>query len=581
MATRARRAPKRAAPTPEERDFAAIAAAYEDAVLSGGVLACRETIAACQRNHDDLARKTTSERVWEYRYDPQKGVRVCKFLELLPHIKGPQAGKRLRLEPAQVWAVMTMYSWVKPDGKRRFSRAYYEVARGNGKSAISSGLALYHLCADGDEGAEIYSAATTAKQAKIVWDVAKAMARKCPDLIRAYGVKLWAHSINVPKSASKFEPVSSRGETQDGYNISLAVLDELHAHKSRELYDVMETGCGKRPQSMLLCITTAGTNRAGICFEIRSYVRKVITGQVIDDAQFGIIYTLDPDDDWRDPSVLPKANPLWGVSVDIEKVLGLQLKATNTPSAVNNFKTKHCNVWCSAGNAFFHMPAFDAGADPTLKLEDFRGQPCWIGVDLASKVDIASKTYVFKQGEKRIQFERHYLNQQALNDGRNSQYAGWAKEGFIQTNPGPVTSHVLILEELVEDCELFTVREVGVDPHNATLLSEKLASYTEVVEVRQSVIGMSEPTKALDALIRAGNLRHTGNPVTGWMFSNVVVTPDKKDNVYPFKDKPENKIDGAISSIIAHSRAAAEVEDPKVARKRAMDAFLGITRKAA
>lgn len=556
---------------PPQRDYAAIALQYENDVLAGRILACRETRAACLRNRQDRARVDSPERPWEYTYDPARGAKPCKFLELLKHIKGPMAGKRIVLEPATVWTVMTLYSWIKPDGKRRFSRAYYEVARGNAKSLLSSGLALYHLCADGDQGAEVYSAATTRDQAKIVWDVAVQMAKKCPELIAAYGVKLWAHHVAVPSTASKFKPVAAKGETQDGYNVSLAVLDELHAHKKRELYDVMLTGCGKRPQSLLLCITTAGTNRAGICFEVRTYCRDVLMGKIIDDSQFAIIYTLDPEDDWRDPAVLPKANPLWGVAVDVEKVLAAQLVAVHTPSAQNNFRTKHANVWCSAGNAYFHMPAYDAGADTTLRIEDYLGKPCWIGLDLASKTDIASKAYVFKEDDKRVLFVRHYLNQQAIDDGANSQYAGWAKQGFLTVNPGPVTDHTRIKAELLEDLERFDVKEIGLDPFQAALISQELASYTEVVEVRQTVLGMSEPTKAMDACIRAGNLVHDGNPVTGWMFSNVVVSVDKKDNIFPFKNRPEEKIDGAIAAIVALARADAYAAD-----EADFDSFIGL-----
>lgn len=560
------------------RDYAAIAAEYQRAILAGEILACQETIAACQRNADDMARQDSPERPWQYTYDPEKGARPCKFLELLRHIKGPKAGQRIVLHPATVWTVMTMYSWVKPDGFRRFSRAYYEVARGNAKSLLSSGLALYHLCVEGTDGAEVYSAATTAKQARIVFDVSKEMARRCPELIKAYGVKLWADTVAVPKFASKFEPINSKGETQDGYNVSFAVLDELHAHKKRELYDVILTGCGKRPESLLLCITTAGTNRAGICWEVRGYCRDVIMGKIIDDSQFAIIYTLDPDDDWREPSVLPKANPLWGEAVNPVKVLEAQNVAANTPSAVNNFRTKHANTWCSAGNAYFDMPKFDAGADPALKIEQFLGQQVWIGLDLASKVDIASKVYVFKRGDERIMFERHYLNQGAIDNGNNSQYAGWASSGYLQVNPGPVTDHTTIEAELLEDIERFEVREIGLDAHNATLMSQKLAGHADVVEVRQTTLGMSEPMKALDACIRLGNLKHSGNPATGWMFSNVVATQDKKDSVFPFKARPEEKIDGAIAAIIALSRADAYV-DKTAERKASMDKFLGITRK--
>lgn len=562
---------------PATRDYAALASQYENNVLAGRVLACEETIAACRRNRADFTRSDTPEHPWQFHYDPAKGARVCKFLEKLRHIKGEAAGTRVVLEPSTIWAVMTLYSWVKPSGHRRFSRGYYEVARGNAKSLLSSGLGLYHLCADHDEGAEIYAAATTLKQAKIVWDTAKEMARKAPDLLSHFGVNLWAHSITVPRTASKFVPICAKGETQDGYNVSLAILDELHAHKKRELYDVMVTGCGKRPGSLLWCITTAGTDRTGICYEVRGYVRDVIMGKIIDDSQFGIIYTLDPGDDWRDPAVLPKANPLWGISVKPEKVLEMQRVAMNTPAQVNNFKTKHCNVWCSAGTAFFDMVAWDKCADKTLDIKDFVGKPCWIGVDLASKRDIASVALVFKRGKERILFLRHYLNQQALDDGVNPSYAAWAAQGYLRVNPGPVTDHTLIEAELMDDIDRLVVRALGYDPNNATLLAQRLASYTDLVEVRQSVMGMSEPTKALDAAIRNGLLRHEGDPVTAWMFANTRVIVDKKDNIFPFKARPEEKIDGVIAAVIALSRADAEQDD----EEDSFNDFIGLKRAAA
>jgi phage terminase large subunit-like protein len=221
------------------------------------------------------------------------------------------------------------------------------------------------------------------------------------------------------------------------------------------------------------------------------------------------------------------------------------------------------------------METFKAHADKTLSIEDFLGQRCWVGLDLASKRDIASACLTFKRDGRKYAFLRHYVNQQAVDESPNAQYKAWAEQGYLIVNPGPVTDHTRILTDLIEDTERFEVCEVGLDPHNGTLMSQQLGGYTTCVDVRQSVLGMSGPTKALDAAIRRGELVHDGNPVTEWMFSNVRVTEDKKGNVYPFKDKPEAKIDGAVATIISVSRADADNNDDD-----SFNDFIGLTKVA-
>lgn len=551
---------------PVDQDWPAVARQYEQDVLSGAIVACKKTKQAVQREVNDRARS------WTYRYDPEKGAHACRFLSRLKHIEGELAGSYFVLHPAHVWFVMTAYSWLKSNGLRRFSRLYYEVARGNAKSFLSSGLSLYHLCADGDLGAQVYSAATTLKQAQTVFRVSKAMAAKSKALQAFYGLKLWARSLTVPKTESKFEAIAAKADTQDGLNISFVVVDEVHAHKTRDLYDVLVTAMGKREQSLMLAITTAGFNLHGIGMELHLYASRVLSGDVEDESQFAVIYALDPEDDWRDPAVLPKANPLWGYSVKPDKLLELQAQAIQTPAAQSNFKTKHCNLWVQAGRALFDAQAWASNADPTLSITNFLGKPCWVGLDLASKRDIASVALVFKDGAKRIAFGRNYLNEGAVEEGRHPSYASWAEQGFFTLNPGPTTDHQRIEADLLQDLQQFEVKEVGLDPHNATLMAQRLSLHVDVVEVRQTPIGLSEPTKSLDAAIRDGTLVHDGSPVTAWAISNVHGYEDKKGQVFPFKNKPENKIDPAIALIVALSRANAASED----LDDAFNAYIGL-----
>ncbi len=546
--------------------YTTIARHYAEAVVAGDIPACRWVRLACQRQLDDLVR--FRGKASPYRFNPAladgKGKRyhpadnLCAFIERLPHVKGPLAGEPIRLEPWQVFILTTVFGWVKPDGKRRFRRSYIEVPRGNAKSTLSSALALYMLAADREGGSEVYSLATTRDQARIVFGDAQMMARRSTGFRSRFGVSVGAHNLHVLATGSKFEALSAEGSTLDGLNIHFGCVDELHAHKTRTVYDVVETGTGKRDNSLLWVITTAGSNRAGICYEIRTFVNRLLEGLFVDDSQFGIIYGLDDADDWTSEAALIKANPNWGISVRPEVLLPLQAKAMQMPSAANNFKTKHLNEWVNADTAWMDMRAWDACADASLSEQDFAGEPCFIGLDLASKVDIAAKAKVFERDGRFYVFLSYYLPEAAVEDGRNSQYSGWVRRGLLTVTPGNVTDFDQIEAELVADASRFEVREVPFDPFQATQLSSHLiAQGLPMVEMRPTVLNFSEPMKQLEALVLQRRLVHDGDPILAWMISNVVCHRDAKDNIYPRKEREENKIDGVVALIMALGRQMA------------------------
>lgn len=534
-------------------------------VLAGEIPACKWVRLACERQKKDLTRKE-----WGYRFDEAAAGRVCRFIEQLPHVKGPKSGQLLELEPWQCFVLTTAFGWLVKDGpkagKRRFRQVYIEVPRGNGKSALSSGVALYCLGADGEGGAEVYSAATTKDQARIVFSVAQQMLRKAPNLSKAVGYELWKHSIVVPKSFGSFVPLASDKDSLDGLNIHCGIVDELHAHKTREVYDALETGTGKRDQSLFWIITTAGSNRAGICYEVRTYLTKVLQDVVADDGFFGCIWTIDDGDDWTDPKVWQKANPNWGISVMPEVVGRLAAKAMQMPAAVNNFKTKHLNEWVNADTAWMDMRHWDACGDPALSVEDLQGEDCIVSLDLASKTDIAARVQLFRrevEGKPHYYaFGRYYLPEAAVQDGRNSQYSGWEIEGRLIATPGDITDIDRIEQDIRDDASLWGFREVAYDPFQATQLSNRLgAAGFEMVEVRPTVLNFSEPMKELEALVLDGRFHHDGDPVLAWMVSNVVCHMDAKDNIYPRKERPENKIDGVVALIMALARYVSEEDE--------------------
>jgi len=549
------------------KNYAAMAKRYAEQVVAGDILACRWVQLACQRQLNDLARFKGKSSL--YRFNPKLVDRdgrsfhpadnLCAFIERLPHVKGPLAGEPISLEPWQVFILSTVFGWVKDDGKRRFRRSYIEVPRGNAKSTLSSAVALYMLAADREGGAEVYSLATTRDQARIVFGDAQTMARRSPGFRSRFNVNVGAHNMHVLASGSKFEALSAEGSTLDGLNIHFGCVDELHAHKTRTVYDVVETGTGKRDNSLLWVITTAGSNRAGICYEVRTFVTKLLDGVFEDDSQFGIIYGLDDGDDWTSEDSLIKANPNWGISVRQEILGPLQAKAMQLPSAVNNFKTKHLNEWVNADTAWMDMRAWDACAEASLDLDAFAAQPCWIGLDLASKTDIAALVMVFQHpdvADAYVAFGKYYLPEDTVSAAGNSQYEGWMRTGRLTVTPGNVIDFGWIEADLLEMASRFEVQAVAFDPFQATQLSTRmLAEGLPMIEVRPTVLNFSEPMKTLEALVLQKKLVHDGDPVLAWMASNVVAHLDVKDNIYPRKERAENKIDGIVALIMALSRA--------------------------
>ncbi|WP_417251065.1 terminase large subunit [Castellaniella sp.] len=550
--------------------YTEIARRYAQSVVAGEIVACGWIKKACARQLADL--EHFKGKAAAYRFNPlltdaagrkyRPADNLCAFVELLPHIKGPLAGTPIRLEPWQIFVLTTIFGWVDKAGHRRFRRAYIEVPRGNAKSTLSSAVGLYMLTADGEGGAECYSLATTRDQARIVFGDAQAMARKSAGFRARYGVTVGAHNIHVISSASKFEALSAEGSTLDGLNIHFGCIDELHAHKTRTVYDVVETGTGKRDNSLLWVITTAGSDRAGICFEVRTFVTKMLDGVIEDDSQFGIIYGLDDGDDWGLEDSLVKANPNWGISVRPEVILPLQAKALQLPSATNNFRTKHCNDWVSVDTAWMDIRAWERCAEPTLTLDAFAGKPCWIGIDLASKVDIASMAVLFEHGEKVAIFVRHFLPEETVYSAANSQYRGWMNSGRLLATPGNVTDFGFIEAELLDWTSRFEVKSVAFDPFQATQFSTRMmAEGLPMIEVRPTVLNFSEPMKLLEAQVLQGKFAFDGDPVLTWMVSNVVCHRDAKDNIYPRKERPENKIDGVVAALMALNRLVLDTSD--------------------
>jgi phage terminase large subunit-like protein len=529
---------------------------YCRAVVAGKIEVCEWVRLACQRHLDE--RKREREKAFPYRFDKAKAERACDFIELLHHTKGKWAaeGQLLKLEPWQCLFVVSIFGWVrKADGLRRLRKALMLVPRKNAKSTLSAAIGLYMLAADGEVGAEVYSGATTERQAWEVFRPARLMALKAEQFREHYGVEVNASNISIPRTSSRFEPII--GKPGDGPSPSCGIVDEYHEHDTDHLFDALQTGMGARRQPFMLVITTAGVNMAGPCYGLQIEAQRMPEGAQPNDQLFALVYGIDPDDDWAGPETLAKANPNIDVSISREFLEAQQKDAIDNARKQSTFKTKHLNVWVGAREAFFNVWKWQQAAQPDLRLDDFAGQTCYLGMDLASKIDIAAVELLFPRVDGTYaRFGRYYLPEATVETSANEHYQTWAREGWLTVTDGDMIDHRQIRDDILDFADRFSISELAFDPDNATMLVRDLMDEgISCVECRPTRPVFSDPMKTLDALIRAGRVAHNGDPIMTWAISNTVTRPDAGERVYPMKERPENKIDPVVALIMALARA--------------------------
>jgi phage terminase large subunit-like protein len=457
----------------------AAAVAYCHDVLSSRIPACRLVHLTCERFLRDLTAARAGEGPWAFRSELAE--RAMIFAGLLPNIRGPEAGQPLRLMPWQRLAFANLFGFVeRSSGARRFRQGVIFVPRGNGKTSIAAPLALYLTFMDSEGGAEGYAAAVTRDQARILFDTARHMVLRSPEIRRRYGVAALANAIWQERSASNFRPISSDAKALDGLNVQVAVCDEIASHRTSEVYDVLLTAMGKRRHPLLLSISTATGDNAGIGKQLWAYAVRVLEGSQTDDRLFALIYTLDPEDDpWTEPSWI-KANPGWGQTVQPDAIRAIMRQARNNPAQEAAAKTRHLNIWIGADDALFSIRSWREAADASLRLDAFEGEACHLGLDLASRTDLAAVALVFPTREAGTgrttytAFARCYINEAAVLEARNPSYPGWAAEGYLTVTSGNETDFDEIETDVRELCSRFRVVGVGYDPWQSTQMSQRL-----------------------------------------------------------------------------------------------------------
>ncbi len=496
-------------------------------------------------------------------YDAAKADRAVAFIQSLKHTKSVWSGKPFILLPWQEEVIRNVFGVIKENGYRQFSNAYVETGKKNGKSELAAAIALYMLCADGEEGAEIYGCAADRAQASIVFDVALHMVKQSPALMKRVKIVESQKRLVYQPTHSYYQVLSSEVATKYGYNVHACIFDELVSQKDRRLYDTMTKGASAaRKQPLNFVITTAGNDRNSICYEVHQKAVDLLEGRKHDSTFYPVIYAAGNDEDWTSSRVWRKANPSMGVTVDLEFYKNACASARENPAEEMQFRQFHLCQWTSTSVRWMPMEKWDACAfavDPK-RLE---GRACYAGLDLSSTSDITAFVLVFPPGEddegKYQVLPFFWLPEEAI-DLRvrrdHVPYDIWKAKKLVQTTEGNVI-HYDYIEAFIEELgKRYHILEIAYDRWGAVQMSQNLegAGFT-VVPFGQGYKDMSPPTKELMNLVLDKRLAHGGHPVLRWMVDNVAIRSDPAGNIKADKEKSTEKIDGVIATIMALDRA--------------------------
>lgn len=501
-------------------------------------------------------------------YDKAKADRAVTFINNLSHTKGKWAGKRFDLLPWQEQIVRDLFGIVKEDGNRQFLTAYIEIPKKNGKSELAAAIALYLLYADNEASAEVYGAACDRNQASIVFDVAKQMVQMSRPLEKRSKIMGATKRIVNYSNAGFYQVLSAETGTKHGLNVSGLVFDEIHAQPNRHLYDVLTKGSGDaREQPLFFIITTAGTDRNSICYELHTKALDILNGRKKDTSFYPVVYGLSDEDDWNDEANWRRANPSLGHTIGIDRVREAYQQALDNPAEENVFKQLRLNMWTSSSVAWIPEHVYAKGNDP-IQYDSLKGRSCYAGLDLSSTSDITAFVLVFPprfEEENYIVLPFFWLPEDTLElrcRRDHVLYDVWECQGYIKTTEGNVV-HYGFIEKFIEDLsEIYHIKEIAYDRWNATQMVQNLEGMgLTMVPFGQGYKDMSPPSKELYKLMMEGKIQHGGHPVLKWMGQNVVMRQDPAGNIKPDKEKSVEKIDGIVALIMGLDRCIRHQSD--------------------
>lgn len=538
---------------------------YIDNILFGKLVVNDAVKRACLRQRDDLRRQRTNE--FPYFFDEARAELPCKFIEKFSHVKGIWRGKPFQLEPFQCFIITTIFGWhfANNPRKRRFNLVYIELPRKNGKSILAGGICLYCLMVDDLEPSpEIYIGATSLDQAGEVFIPCKDMIDSAPLIKKLFGVECFAKSIKCKKSGGFIKAVISKGK--DGKSPSLFVIDEYHQAPTKELLESFKTGLGSRPSGFGVIVTTAGVDLESPCKEMHDDMLSVLNGSVPEERDFAIIYTIPENMDRKDFEAWKLANPNYGISVDEDFLAKQYRDAMTKPGQQNDIFTKNLNIWCSVDSAWMNMAKLDGCVNTQLNPDSFvsKGLNCVVGLDLAEKLDLIAAVLCFYDDTQVWAFPKFYLPTETMDRDPRDIYPKWANMGLLTLCPGEVVDYEYVRKDLDLWRERFKANIIAYDPWHASqfILSLVNDGY-KCIEVKPNVAIMSEAMKQCEADIYSKKFHFDGNQMLKWNFANVVGHYDSKGNIFPRKQRRQNKIDGVVALLTAYDTIMRERNKPK------------------
>ena len=530
---------------------------YGQKVMSGEILVSEWTMLSVKKHYDDLK---ASPNNGFYFSEKHAQYALNSFL-FMKHSKGEFSGKQFIPSPWQQFWIALAFGWRKTDGTRRYREVYWAVPRKNGKTTTLASIALYAMLMDGEPGAEVYCAATKMDQAKLLYSEADQMI-KASALLKQR-TKSMRDGIFTTDRTCKLVPLGRDSKSMDGLNPSCCVIDEVHAHKTSEIYDVLKSALGARRQPIIWIITTAGFDLSAWGYEQHRYAEKVVKGVIKDETFLPIIYTVDDPNKWDDPIEWAKANPNLGISVYVDNLKEDCERAKKQPSQQPNFKTKRLNIWLASGETWIPIEDWRKHGDKTLSLDDFKGEKCWIGIDLAEKSDVAALCLCFKRGNHFYLFFRLYLNEYEVMKPENQHYRRWRDEGELIVTDGNATDFDEIRADLLQYNEDFRLVGVQYDPRFSSYFATKLIEDgLPMIEVAQTSTHFTEPIIQIENMVLENTMTYDGNTMVDWMMSNIVMRVSKFSGLrQPTKESNAEKIDGPVAMLMAVGQAIAEEND--------------------
>jgi phage terminase large subunit-like protein len=510
--------------------------------------------------------KATQTKRPPFLWSANRAIQACKFIERLPHVEGQWSSETITLEPCECFLVVQLFGFRRPDGTRRFTTLLYCVARKNAKSTLAAAILLYVFCMEPEHGPQVLSAATTGSQARIVFNIARRMVEQNAGLQKSFTLEAFANSVVRYEVGGTMLPINSKASTQDGLNPSALCFDELHAHKTRDLFDVLRSAVGARNDPLFLYTTTEGYETPGPWPEIRGFANHVLNRVIEADHMLVLIFALDDDDDDFDESKWIKANPMLGVSIQLKKMQEYAIEAKAQPGALSEFQIKRLNRQAAAAEGWVDLRRWRKCSGP-VSLEELctSGARCYGALDLASSRDMNAWRLLWVLDGIYYTWGRYWVPEAAVHqrtERRSVPYAGWVGAGFLTQTEGDVADYRVIREAVFEDWERFQPSKVAYDPWNATQLAIELTELGVPMEkFIQGPRSYNPAMQACEMAYYAGNLRHEGNPILLWNAANLVPRTDANRNLAPDKKRSADKIDGMVALLMDFGLAAIDEGD--------------------